>query len=148
MNHIRAIQEAVDENKQSIPTEVARAVMKNAQGLYDIHAILYKLTWTTVDAHAHVEHVEDEEDFAHVKLVPKTQTLIVEALEHLPDHPEYGSPSKMNSIDMPHHGMVLASWIRLSMPHSIPDPYIPSKLVVIHSILPYEAKKRQRDDRG
>ena len=44
--------------------------------------------------------------------------------------------------------MVLASWIKLSMPYLIAHPYIPSKLVVIHSILPYEAKKRQRDDRG
>ena len=144
MNHIRAIQEAVDENKQSIRTEVVRAVMENAQGLYDIHANLYKLTWTTVDAHAHVEHVEDEEDFAHVKLVPKTQTLIVEAVEHRPAHPEHGAT--MTTIDMPHHGMVLASWIKLSMPHIIPPIMNPSKLVVIHSILPYEAKKRQRDD--
>ena len=142
MNHIRAIQEAVDENKQSIPTEVARAVMKNTQGLYDIHANLYKLTWTTVDAHAHVEHVEDEEDFAHVNLVPKTQTLIVEAVEHPPNYP--GSQCKMDSIDMPHHGMVLASWLELSRPNVVKNPRSPSELVVIHSIEPYEPKKRAR----
>lgn len=35
---------------------------------------LYALTWTTVEAHAHVEHIEDDDDIAEVKLVPKTQT--------------------------------------------------------------------------
>ena len=146
MDHIRVIQEVVDAHKEDMPTGVTTRVMEECQKAYNELPALYKLTWTMVNAHAHVEHVEDEEDFAHVKLVPKTQTLIVEAVEHLPDHPEHGSPSKMNSIDMPHHGMVLASWIKLSMPLVIKDSYIPSKLVVIHSILPYEARKRQRDD--
>ena len=106
MDHIRVIQQVVDAHKEDMPTGVTTRVMEECQKAYNELPALYKLTWTMVNAHAHVEHVEDEEDFAHVKLVPKTQTIIVEEVEHLPDHPEHGSPSKMNSIDMPHHGMV------------------------------------------
>lgn len=108
---------------------------------------LYTLTWTTVEAHAHVEHIEDDEDIAQVKLVRNTETLIVEAMDHLPNHPYhanlYGSPCKLKSTEMPHRGMVLASWMKLSMPHVVADH--PSKLVVVHSIVPYEPKKRLRN---
>jgi hypothetical protein len=41
MDHIRAIQEIVDEHKEATPTEVVRVVMENAQSLYDIHANMY-----------------------------------------------------------------------------------------------------------
>ena len=40
---------------------------------------LYKLTWTVVDSHAYIEHVEYDDDIARVKLSHTTQTLIVEA---------------------------------------------------------------------
>ena len=52
MEHVRAIEDTVDEHKDTVPTEVARVVMKSAQALYDIHKKLHKLTWTVVNAHA------------------------------------------------------------------------------------------------
>ena len=138
------VQELIDENKDQVPTGLAKVLLDACKEEADATKQLYTLTWTTVEAHAHVEHIEDEDDIAQVKLVPKTQTLIVEAMEHLPDHPRHGSPCKLESIEMPHHGMVLASWMKLSMPHSICDAFDPSKLVVVHSIVPYEPKKRLR----
>ena len=138
------VQELIDENKDQIPTGLAKVLLDACKEEADATKQLYALTWTTVEAHAHVERIEDDDDIAEVKLVPKTQTLIVEAMEHLPDHPEHGSPCNLKSTEMPHHGMVLASWMRLSMPHVISDPFDPSKLVVIHSIVPYEPKKRLR----
>lgn len=139
------VQELIDENKDKIPTGLAKVLLDACKEEADATKQLYALTWTTVEAHAHVEHIEDDDDIAQVKLVPKTQTLIVEAMEHLPDHPEHGSPCKLKSIEMPHRGMVLASWTKLSMPRVICDEFDPSKLVVIHSIVPYESKKRLRN---
>jgi hypothetical protein len=57
-----------------------------------------------------------EEDIALVKLSHKTQTLIVEAVDGLPDHPVYGVPSKMIAHDMPDYGMMLKSWLEIPMP--------------------------------
>eukprot|EP00966_Prymnesium_polylepis_P308908 7138065-Prymnesium_polylepis.1 len=64
MEQITAIQETIDQNRDAMPTEVARVVMESTQELYDGLSKLYKLTWTIVDSHAHVVEVEDEPDFA------------------------------------------------------------------------------------
>ena len=143
MDHIRAIQEVVDVHKEIMPTGVTTRVMEECQKAYNESPELYKLTWTVVDSHAHVEHVEDEEDIANVKLSHKTQTLIVEAVDGLPDHPVYGVPSKMIAHDMPDYGMMLKSWLKLSMPRVM---YMGEDSVrIIHSIVPYEPRKRSRD---
>ena len=58
-DHIREIQGIIDVHQGGTPTstEVARVVMKNTQSLYDPCKHVYKLTWTTVKSHTHVEHV-------------------------------------------------------------------------------------------
>ena len=68
MDHIRAIQEVVDVHKEIMPTGVTTRVMEECQKAYNELPELYKLTWTVVDSHTHIEHVEDEEDIANVKL--------------------------------------------------------------------------------
>ena len=85
MDHVRAIQEIVDAHKEQMPTGAVTAVMAESQAAYDDYDAtkLYKLTWTTVNSHAHIEHCEDDEDFASVKLSYQIQTLIVEAVEGL-----------------------------------------------------------------
>jgi hypothetical protein len=134
MDYIRVIQEVVDAHKEDMPTGVTKRVMEECQKAYNESPELYKLTWTVVDSHAHVEHVEDEEDIANVKLSHKTQTLIVEAVDGLPDHPVYGVPSKMIAHDMPDYGMMLKSWLKLSMPRVM---YMGEDSVrIIHSIVP------------
>lgn len=149
MEHIRAIQELVDEHKESMPTGVVTAVMEECQKAYQTVPKLYKLTWTTVDSHVHVERCSDDEDIAHVKLSHKTQTLIVEAVNHLPDHPDHGSyrgaPHVMCAHAMPHHGMMLASWLKLSMPRTMSIDGEGS-VVIVHSIVPYEPRKRAREE--
>ena len=144
MDHIRVIQEVVDAHKEDMPTGVTTRVMEECQKAYNELPALYKLTWTVVDSHAHVDHVEDEEDIARVKLSHKTQTLIVEAVDGLPDHPVYGVPtSKMIAHDMPDYGMMLKSWLKLSMPRVM---YMgEDSMRIFHSIVPYEPRKRRRD---
>lgn len=141
MEHIRAIQELVDEHQESMPTGVVTAVMEECQKAYQTVPMLYKLTWTTVDSHAHVERCDDDEDIAHVKLSHKTQALIVEAVDHLPYHPVHG---RMCGCDMPHHGMMLASWLTMSMPLTMCIGE--DSMVIVHSIEPYEPRKRAREE--
>jgi hypothetical protein len=100
-----------------------------------------------VSSHAHIEHVDDEEDFARVKLSHQTQTLIVEAVDELADCPEFVlHPGKVCAGDMPHYGMVLKSWLKLAMPR-VHDSYygVSDSMIVIHSIVPYEPHKRSRE---
>ena len=145
MEHIQAIQELIDQNKESIPTGVATDVMKECQAAYRTLPKLYKLTWTTVDSHTHVDRYDDDWT-ARVKLDAKTQTLIVEAVDHLPDHPTMGAPAKMSACAMPHHGMVLASWLKISTPGIICCDHRDDSMVFLHSIVPYEPRKRARED--
>ena len=150
MEHITAIQETIDQNRDALPTEVARVVMESTQELYGGLSKLYKLTWTMVDSHAHVVEVEDEPDFPRVELSHKTQTLIVEAVDELPDHPDYhGRGLKLSAMEMPHHGMVCKGWLKLSKPKVMMDnSTFGSKdhMVIIHSIEPYQKRGRSDED--
>ena len=65
MESIRVIQEVVDAHKEQMPTGVVTTVMEECQKVYDAQSKMYKLTWTVVDSHAHIEHIEDEEDIAN-----------------------------------------------------------------------------------
>jgi hypothetical protein len=132
MDHISAIQEAVDEHKKDTQTELVRIVMENTQALYNIHKRLYKLTWTVVLSHAHIMAQLEHEDSVHVSLIDDTQTLLVEAVDHV--------PNGMRAIQMPQHGKMLASWTQLSFPKVIREHRLLQKdcLCVIHSIVPYE----------
>ena len=61
MDHVRVIQEIVDAHKEEMPTGVVTDVMAECQKAYNDYDApkLYKLTWTTVNSHTHVEHVDD-----------------------------------------------------------------------------------------
>ena len=98
-----------------------------------------------MNSHAHVVYVEPDEDFARVKLSHKTQTLIVEAVEGYVDHPEHRAPYEMASMDMPHHGLMRKSWLNLPMPQVLTrNGENSNSLTIIHSIVPYEPRKRAR----
>ena len=119
------------------------------EGLQEIAAAVQAFV---VDSHAHIEHVEHEEDIARVKLSHKTQTLIVEAVDELPDHPVYGFPSKLCSEEMPNYGMMRKSWVKIKMPTVINTsdeydeyPMHDGPLYIIHSIVPYKSRKCTRD---
>ena len=143
MDHIRVIQEIVDANKEDMPTGVTAHVMQECQKAYNELPELYKLTWTVVDSHAHIEHLEDEEDIALVKLSHITQTLIVEAVDGHPNHPIHRKPIVMSAQDMPNYGMIHKSWLEIPMPRVM---YMgEDSMRIIHSIVPYESHKRTRD---
>ena len=142
MDSIRKIQESMDEHKNEMPTGVATRVMEQCQMAYDMQPELYVITWTIVESHSHIEHVEDDEDVPHVNLTHKTQSLIVEAVD-APPIGRYGS--QICAIDMPHHGMILRSWTELTMPRAM--KIREDDIVIVHSIVPYEPRnKRMRDN--
>ena len=141
MESIRAIQEMVDEHKEEMPTGLVTSVMEECQKAYNSQPKLYKLTWTMVNSSSHIVRPEDEPDFAEVNLSHKTQTLIVEAVDDLPDG-EYGG--KLPSMEMPNRGMALAGWVKKSTPFVLmdDDPYASKDhMVIIHSIVPYKPKR-------
>ena len=136
MDHIRNIQEMIDEHKEQMPTGVVTKVMKELQKAYEDKAGLYTLTWTTVEALAHVKEVEDDDPMAIPELHHNTQRLIVKAVDNAPPHPFYGY--RTEATLMPNYGTFLSSWLNMKLPHVIPDLNNPGKMVVIHSIEPYE----------
>ena len=139
MDHVRTIQEIVDEHKKKMPTGVVTDVLDQCQKAYNAMPNLYKLTRTVVKSHAQVhEDEEDEPPFASVELSDTTQTLIVEAvgLDHLNDR-------HSNCRDLINHGMVLKSYVKMSMPTVMK---FGSDMVIIHSIVPYNPHKRAREE--
>ena len=136
MDHVRTIQEIVDEHKEKMPTGVVTDVLDQCQKAYNAMSNLYKLTWTVVKTHAqvHEDHEGDEAPFASVELSDTTQTLIVEAVE--PDH-------FTNCRDLINHGMVLKSYLKKSMPSVM---NFGSNMVIIHSIVPCNPHKRAREE--
>ena len=151
MNHV---QELIDENMGQMPMALAKVLLDACKEEADNTKQLYKFTWTMVDSHAHVVEVEDEPDFARVKLSHKTQTLIVNAVDHLPDNPN-GHGGKICAMELPNHGMVLRGWVNhFTKQPSMPlvnmlcecDPYgRTDQMIIVNSIVPYELKKRLRD---
>ena len=99
------VQELIDENKEQMPMALAKVLLDACKEEADNTKQLHKLTWTMVDSHAHVVEVEDEPDFARVKLSHKTQTLIVNAVDQLPDHPNgHGGKKSCHGIAESRYG--------------------------------------------
>ena len=120
--------------------------MKECQKLYDAESNLYKLTWTVVDSHSHIDHVDNDEHdslIANVQLSHLTQTLIVEAVNDVPDHPDHGPPHKMSSLDMPSHGMMIKDWLDFSTPRVLVRGG--DYMIIIHSIVPYHKRAREEE---
>ena len=145
------VQKLIDENKDKMPTALAKQLLDACKEEADSTKKLYKLTWTMVDSHAHVVEVEDEPDFARVKLSHKTQTLIVSAVDQLPDHPN-GHGGKIRALELPNHGMVLQGWVdTFTNQPSMPRVMMPcddmaygrtDKMVIVNSIVPYCTSSR------
>ena len=136
MDHICVIQEVVDAHKEDMPTGVTTRVMEECQKAYNEMPELYKLTWTAVDSHVYHEGGD-----ACVKLSHKTQTLIVDAVDEVPDDPTDGLRYKMSSLDMPNYGMMLKSWLDFSTPRVLMNGA--DGMIIIHSIEPYHKRARK-----
>ena len=110
--------------------------------------MLWKVTATFVDAYSHVEQPLDEPSFARIGLMHQNQTLIVEETE--PD----GMPKNEHGRRPPPVKWLLKGYIwklwttHAEFPWTIPynkaETVETASLIVIHSIVPYEPKKRAR----
>jgi hypothetical protein len=101
---------------------------------------LYTLNWTTVESHVRIGKIEDESKITGVKLFHKTQKIIVEAVNELVVHPDRHGHT-LEPYDMPNYGFVLRSWIDTCKP-VIHSNYHDCKIVIIHSIEPYEPSEQ------
>ena len=138
MDHVRAIQEMVDDNKEEMPTGVVTGVMEECQKVYNVMSNLYKLNWTVVKTHAQVHMDEEEPPCAQVELSHTTQTLIVEAVDN-----NYYNKSPLCARDLPNHGIVLESWLKWAYPSVMHEN---NNMYIIHSIVPYNPHKRSREE--
>ena len=114
------MQELIDENMEQMPTALVKQLLDTCKEEAEATKQLYQVTWTMVDSHAHVVEVDDEPDFARVQLSHKTQTLIVEVVDDLPDHPN-GHGGKIRAMELPNHGMVWKGWVN----HFTKQPSMP-----------------------
>jgi hypothetical protein len=137
MESVRAIQECVDENKETMSTGVVATVQKECQKLYDIHSSLYKLHWTVITCAVHHFEGVEEADTAK-ELLPRTQTIIVEAV----DKPPVENGDRLWHGSLPDQGMVLKCWVKYKMPYII---HTKNMVIIVHSIEPF-CKKRGRSD--
>jgi hypothetical protein len=148
------VQEMIDEHKDQMPTALAKKLLDACMEEANASKRLHKLTWTMINSDAIIVEIEDEPDCATVKLSHVTQTLIVEAVDTLPDHPN--GLGAIPAIDLPNHGMVLQSWVRhftkqplmpIVMTPSECSPYgRPDRMVVVKSIVPYKMQKCESED--
>ena len=144
MEHIRAIQEIVDTNKGDIPTGVVMDLMKECQSAHTKQSPeLYRLTWIKVDSTAHVivdsydDHVEP---IASVKLLHATQTIIVEAVDHL----DSVMPFIRWPGGLPDAGIMLKRWLDAPKPIVIGSEK--EKLRIIISIEPFVPKRPRSEE--
>ena len=101
-------------------------VQEECQKLYDIHSKLYKLHWTVINPNT---------------LLPRTQTLLVEAVDEPPVMNEDGD--RLWHGSMPNQGMMLKSWVKHKMPYIFNSGVM---VIIVHSIEPYRKRGRSDED--
>ena len=132
MEHITAIQETIDQNRDAMPTEVARQVLASTQKLYDSldKPKLYRVTLTHVHAVSFVER-----DEAVVKLQDITQTLILESID---DDPTFRRMPYADASCLVLTGKIHEIWLSEKIPKVMNHG---AEMLIIHSIEPYTPKR-------
>ena len=126
MEHITAIQEAIDEHRDAVPTEVARQVLVATQKLYDDldKPKLYRVKLTHVHAVSFVEDCSIDPIPVTVKLYDFTQVLLVEAVHD----PTLNYMPKLNM------GLMYDGWLAAHMPKIV---NLGEDVLIVHSIVPF-----------
>ena len=140
------VQKLIDENKDKMPTALAKQLLDACKEEADATKQLYKLTWTIVQADSFAYFNEDEPNHAEVALWHETHTLTVKAVD---------LPQNQDIMNLPNHGMVFKGWLK----HFTKQPCFPliirtsddrfdcsARMVIVHSIVPYESHKRTRKE--
>ena len=146
MEQVRAIQELIDEHKEEMPTGVVTSIMGACQQAYcesSERPKLYRIKWTTVEAHAnavractHDDDDDEDDPICSQFLMHSTQTSIVEAVACGPRTPHRAHELlAMGKIWTGHVGRDTPWVLR---PHD-------TRLVILHSVEPYHADKRRRE---
>jgi len=125
MEHLRIIQDLIDENKESLPTGVTTELMKQCQLVFDTGATLYRVCWTTVNVCAYMTDEGEE-----AKMIESTQTAIMEAKK------SYSSTTSECLRDGFLHPYLLTA----KMPHIHNTG---STMLIFHSIEPHDPRKRK-----
>ena len=127
MEHIRAIQETIDESKESMPTGTVTTLMQEVQGLYPYLRWLYHVQMTTVGWSM---------DDGDVSLEDETSITIAEAVSDAPTRLEdFARTLRMSS-------RFHESYLTKPMPFVVNSG---TRVTIIHSITPFVPKRRREE---
>ena len=142
---MNAVQELIDENVDKMPVALAKTLLDACKAEAEAKPKLYRVTVTRVEVHAHMDpYDEDSLPSASAKLFDRTQALIVEAIDPRTCHALYSCDTRypyMHSVL--DKGLIREDMLHLSLPCVRRED---EGLTIVHSIVPFEPRKRVRDD--
>ena len=137
LSPMNRVQEIIDENKDQMPTALAKTLLDACKAEADAKPKLYRITVTRVTSVAYSGEVEGCLE-ACVKLQHLTQSLIVDLLDATTFRGMKGC-----ALDLLNKGMLPESWLRQSIPRVI--NHGTDEMLIVHSIEPY-VHKRAREE--
>ncbi len=121
MEHIKSIQEIVDEHKEALPTGAVQILMRETHALCTVWKQLYQVKMTTVDA-----IMENGE----VVLQDQTSITIAKAVSHGSAAPELLAPVLRGNSE------IHRSYLEKTMPFIHNSDGAPCRVTIVHSIEP------------
>ena len=126
------MQELIDENREHMPTGLAKRLLDACKAEADANPKLYRATVTRVTSVMYTDS-HDEEIEANVKLQSLTQTLIVEKVDR-------ATFSRIGTLL--NKGFITESWVESNMPLVF---NYDTNMLIVHSIEPYVPKRAREE---
>lgn len=143
MEHVKAIQCAVDEHKEQMPTGAVTTIMEHLQKLYDDKSKQYRAHMTHICSASYTNSDSEE----RTKLLQFTTTSIVESVEAYPT-------GVHNQIQLIRAGKCFNSWVeKKKLPivfgghNNFLNMEADEEMLILHSLeplVPEEARKRRK----
>ena len=130
------MQELIDENREHMPTGLAKRLLDACKAEADANPKLYRATVTRVTSATYTEDIDDEV-VPSVKLQDLTQTLIVEKVDAATFNRMYGGIGTLLN-----KGFITESWVESNMPLVF---NYDTNMLIVHSIEPYVPKRAREE---
>ena len=131
------VQELIDENREHMPTGLAKRLLDACKAEADANPKLYRATVTRVTSVTYTEDIDDEV-VPSVKLQDLTQTLIVEKVDAATFNRMYGGIGTLLN-----KGFITERWVESNMPLVF---NYDTNMLIVHSVEPYVPSKRAREE--
>jgi hypothetical protein len=136
------VQELIDENKEHMPTGLAKRLLDACKAEADAKPKLYRATVTRVTSVTYTDHACEDEIEANVKLQSLTQTLIVEKVDRATLMRMPISSYSVEIDTLLNKGIIPESWVESDMPMVFNHN---TNMHLVHSIEPYVPKRAREE---